>query len=200
MGGKRALYATIDQIGTELGLDVTGGLFRDKRAAGRVEGVEVEVTIGSSADAIGYGRTVEWGRTGPGNYGRSVDRVLRDEPKYALHARTHHPDLGAGLFVVATETPIADRDKARLVLTGDSVFDAAMLVTAVDEDRAQLVLDNATQSTILAFYESGADALITDDRVEVQPNTSARVLTPQIRNAARMSRALSERAGEIGPA
>ena len=194
------MYSTVQQIGSELRLDVTGGLFREKRAAGRVEGVDVEVTIGSSADAIGYGRTVEWGHSGYGSQGRTVDRVLRGEPKHTVHARTRHPDLAAGLFVVATQTPVAERDQARLVLTGDAVFDAAILVTAVDPRRAQLILDNATQSTILAFYESGADAVITDEKIEVQPNTSARVLAPQIRNAARMSRALTERAGEIGPA
>lgn len=198
MATKGAVRRTIDELAEDFGLETTGGLFRAKRAAGTSEGVEVSLRIGSSAEAIGYSDdptlVSAWSEHHSGGARRGV---VRGQKRYQVVAATRHSTAGVGLRIVATSTPIDKRGGSRLITTGDSVFDDGLLVLADDGAAARRFLSETMRSTIVAFFEAGAMAVITDDEIAVLADGSARVLAPQIRNAVRMSRAMSERAAEL---
>jgi hypothetical protein len=190
MASKAQVKRTIDELGEALGLDVRGGVFRVKTATGMCEGASVYLRVGSSADVVGYSDQVEAASLLDGDPGTIRVSTIKGETRYFVRAVTRHAPLGLGLRIQPTPTPVEQRATRGQVLTGDSVFDDALSVTAEDVDAAQRFLTGPIRSTIQAFFDAGASAVIGDDEIEVVAQGSTRVLAPQIRNAARMSAAL----------
>ncbi len=206
---KRQAATTLRYVAADLGLDVHKPLFGPPTADGRHSGVRLTVELTQDAGWMTPAPSDSDERDETDRNGEADDvAVLEDveqPPEVAppangswrVAASSHHDHLGCGFKMMR---PVDGGDamgvEAR-VETGDDVFDRVVHVVAVAPERARVVLDEPTRKLILAFFESGVEACITDTEIQIMPQVTARALSSRLRNAARMSRLLKQRLVQI---
>lgn len=206
---KRQAATTLQYVAADLGLDVHKRLFGPPTADGRHSGVRLTVELTEDAG---------WMTPAPAEPDESAGRAgasqsddgdrLEDVEQphevlpsangsWRVAASSHHDHLGCGFKMMRPVDGGDARGVEARVETGDDVFDRVVHVVAVAPERARVVLDKPTRQLILAFFESGVEACITDTEIQIMPQVTARALSSRLRNAAQMSRLLKQRLAQI---
>lgn len=192
---KRQAITTLQYVAADMGLDVRRRWFGAPTAEGRFNGVQLRVEVLDSRS--GDQAPVAPATATTDDDGEPESEQPPADDRWRVGAWSHHDDLQCGFRITRIAQAVEPEGDLVRVDTGDATFDEMVHVVAIRPGRAELFLDEPTRGLILSFFDSGVEATIGDERIDIVPQLTARALTSRLRNAARMSRLLGERRAEI---